>query len=449
MIYAKYNSKITKKGGIILKVGDKEEILYFDGCNTLDLAKKYGTPLYVYSESDILSKINELKTNFTLKYKNTRIAYAAKAFSAKAIFKLMEREGLSIDVVSGGELYTAIAVGFPAERIEFNGNNKLVEELRMAIDYGVGRIIIDGLQELKLIEGICRDKKKRVNVLYRITPGVKSDTHDYIVTGKKDSKFGIPLDEDIFYPAIKEAIDSEWVNFYGLHFHVGSQLFDNASHLKAFETMLFYTDEIRARFGFELKELNIGGGFGITYTDEERKPFSYFLDPIMEIIEEHFKDLGIERPSIVIEPGRSMVGEAGITLYTVGSIKDIKGVRKYVSIDGGMTDNIRPALYGAKYQGVLANRLNKMADDLVTISGKCCESGDILIKDIKIPKAKAGDIFAVFSTGAYGYSMASNYNKNPLPAVVLVKEGKDSLIVKRQTYEDMIKNEILASWMEE
>ena len=432
-----------------MTICDKQGILYFDGCNTVDLAKKYGTPLYIYSETEILSRINELKKEFITKYKNTRVAYAAKAFSAKAIFEIMQREGLSIDVVSGGELYTAISTGFPAERIEFNGNNKLPEELEMAIDYGVGRIIIDGLQELKLIEKICRNKNKRMNVLYRITPGVKSDTHDYIVTGKKDSKFGIPLDEDVFYPAIKDAIDSQWVDFYGLHFHVGSQLFDNTSHLKSLDIMLHLTEEIRKRFNYEIRELNIGGGFGITYTDEERKPYSYFLDPMMKKIDNHFREFGIERPSIVIEPGRSMVGEAGITLYTVGSIKNISGVRKYVSVDGGMTDNIRPALYGAKYHGLIANKLDEDANDLVTISGKCCESGDILIKDIKIPKAEAGDIFAIFSTGAYGYSMASNYNKNPIPAVVLVKDGKDSLIIKRQTYEDMIKNEMLASWIKE
>ena len=427
---------------IILTIENKDGILYFDACNTLSLAEKYGTPLYVYSESEILSRIKELKNCFTNKYKATRVAYAAKAMSAKAIFTLMYREGLSIDVVSGGELYTAIAANFPADRIEFNGNNKLQEELNMAIDYGVGRIIIDGLQELRLIEDICEKKNKKVKVLYRITPGVKSDSHDYIVTGKKDSKFGIPLDEDVFYPAIKDALDSKWVDFYGLHFHVGSQLLDNASHLEALNVLLNLTEEIRKRFKFEVKELNIGGGFGINYTDEERKPYSYFLDPIMERIESHFKALNIERPSIVIEPGRSMVGEAGITLYTVGSIKNISGVRKYVSVDGGMTDNIRPALYDAKYKGVIANKMGEEADDLVTISGKCCESGDILIRDIKIPKAKAGDILAVFSTGAYSYSMSSNYNGIPRPPVVMVCEGKDRLIVKRETYEDLVRNDI-------
>lgn len=428
---------------------NKDGILYIDGCNTVELAKKYGTPLYVYSETKIQSRIKELKEGFIEKYTNVRVAYAAKAFSATALFRIMDDEGLSIDVVSGGELFTAISVGFPAERIEFNGNNKLPEELTMAIDYGVGRIIIDGLQELKLIEDLCRARSKKVNVLYRITPGVKSDSHDYIVTGKKDSKFGIPLDEDVFHNAIKNAIDSKWVDFYGLHFHVGSQLFDNSSHLEALDIMLMYTEDIREKYNFEIREINIGGGFGIKYTDEVRQPFSYFIDPMMKKIEEHFANLGIQRPAVVIEPGRSIVGEAGTTLYTIGSIKNIKGVRKYVSVDGGMTDNIRPALYQAEYYGVIANKMDKEKDELVTISGKCCESGDVLIKDIKIPKPEAGDIFAVFSTGAYGYSMASNYNKNPIPAVVLVKEGQDCLIIKRQSYEEIIMNEILPSWISE
>ncbi len=296
---------------------------------------------------------------------------------------------------------------------------------------------------------MCRERDKKVKVLYRITPGVKSDSHDYIVTGKKDSKFGIPLDEDVFYKAIKDAIESEWVDFYGLHFHVGSQLFDNSSHLQALDIMLKLIESIRQKFQYEIKEMNIGGGFGITYTDEIRKPYSYFIRPMMNKIEEHFANIGIKRPHVVIEPGRSIIGEAGLTLYTIGSIKNIKDVRKYVSIDGGMTDNIRPALYQAEYHGIIANKMDKEKDDLVTISGKCCESGDVLIKDIKVPKAQAGDIFAVFSTGAYGYSMASNYNKNPIPAVVLIKEGRDSLIIRRQSYEDIIMNEMMPAWFSE
>lgn len=421
----------------------KDGVLYFDGCNTVELAKKYGTPLYVFSETEILNRFNELKQCFLEQYDNTRVAYAAKAFCTTAMCKIAAIEGMCIDVVSGGELYTAIQAQFPPERIEFNGNNKQYDELEMAIDYGIGRIIIDGLQELSLIENICKQKGKKVEVLYRITPGVKSDSHDYIVTGKKDSKFGIPLDEHVIFPAVEAAIKSEHVDFLGFHFHVGSQLFDHTSHLQALEIVLFLINAVKERFDYAISELNIGGGFGVTYTNEERKPFSYFLAPMMERIEEFFTHIGAPRPAVVIEPGRSIVAEAGLSLYTIGSIKDIEGVRKYVSVDGGMTDNIRPALYQAIYTGVIANKADQPKNDQVTICGKCCESGDILIRDIDIADAVAGDIFAIFSTGAYGYSMASNYNKNVIPAVVLVKNGRDELIVKRQSYEQLIQNELL------
>jgi diaminopimelate decarboxylase len=419
-------------------------ILYFDGCNTVELAKKYGTPLYVLSETVIAEKCREIRDTFLNKYKKTRAAYAAKAFLTPVMCKIIEREGLCIDVVSGGEMYTAIKSGFPAERIEFNGNNKSIKEIEMAIDYNVSRIIVDGIDELNLIEEVCKEKGKKLNILYRITPGVKSDSHDYIVTGKKDSKFGIPLDREIIYPIIEQAIKSEYVNLLGLHFHVGSQLNDNTSHLKALNITLKIIKEIYLRYGFITTEINVGGGFGIQYTNEDNiKPFSYFLDPMMEMIEKFSKELNIERPEVVIEPGRSIVGEAGITLYTVGAIKEIPGIRKYVSVDGGMSDNIRPSLYQAKYTGLAANKAAEIKTDVVTICGKCCESGDILIKDAQVAPLDRGDIFAVFSTGAYGYSMASNYNKNPLPAVVMVNDGKSEIIVNRQSYEDMIKNEVL------
>ena len=422
----------------------KNNTLYFDGCNTVELAEKYGTPLYVMSETSIVEKCREIKDTFLNKYKNTRAAYASKAFLTLSMCKIIEREGLCMDVVSGGELYTAVKAEFPAEKIEFNGNNKSVEELKLAVDYNIGRIIVDGLDELSLIEEVCREKDKKVNILYRITPGVKSDSHDYIVTGKKDSKFGIPLDDEVIFPAIEQAINSEYVNFMGFHFHVGSQLNNNESHLKALETALKLIKETKEKYAYTTPELNIGGGFGIRYTDEDdKKPYAYFLDPIMERIEEFSKELNIKRPEIVIEPGRSIAGEAGITLYTVGTIKDIKGIRKYVSVDGGMTDNIRPALYQAKYEGIIANKAEEPKTDVVTICGKCCESGDILIRDAKTAKPERGDIFAIFSTGAYGYTMASNYNKNPFPAVVLVKEGKSEVIVKRQTYDHMIGNEVI------
>ncbi|WP_409967610.1 diaminopimelate decarboxylase [Bengtsoniella intestinalis] len=421
----------------------KNGVLYFDGCNTVELAKEYGTPLYLMSESDIVGQFTQLKDCFLSKYTNTRVAYAAKAFSPMAMFAICQREGMCIDVVSGGELYTAMKIGFPAERIEFNGNNKLPCELEAAIDYGIGRIIIDGLQELALIERICREKGKKVQVLYRVTPGVKSDSHDYIVTGKKDSKFGIPLDEDVIFPAVEAAIASDYVDFLGFHFHVGSQLHDNGSHLQALDIILNLVKQVKEHLGYDVTELNLGGGFGVVYTDENRKPYSYFMTPMMEKIEGFFTDLGVVRPAIVIEPGRSIVAEAGISLYTIGSIKDIRGVRKYVSVDGGMTDNIRPALYQAQYRGVIANKADAEPTETVTICGKCCESGDVLIRDIGLPEAEAGDTFAIFSTGAYGLTMASNYNKNPIPAVVLLKEGSHKLIVRRQSYEDMLACEVL------
>lgn len=422
----------------------KDGILYFDGCSTVDLAKQYGTPLYVMSEGDIEDKMREIKTCFLDKYPNTRAAYASKAFCTMAIYKICEKEGFCIDIVSGGELHTAIKAGFPAERIEFNGNNKLPHEIEEALDYGIGRFIVDGLQEVALIEAICKEKGKTANILFRVTPGVAASTHDYITTGKKDSKFGIPLDEDVFFPQVEAAIKAEHINFLGLHFHVGSQLFDNAPFLQALDIILDKVAEIKKKFDYDIKELNLGGGFGATYIDEERKPYAYFLAPMMERIEAFFTELGVERPAVVIEPGRSIAAEAGLSLYTIGSIKDIRDIRKYVSVDGGMTDNIRPALYQAEYEGLVANKASEPKDDKVTICGKCCESGDILIKDCMITgTAKAGDLFAMFSTGAYGFSMASNYNSNPIPAVVLVKDGKSELIVKRQSYDDMIKNQLM------
>lgn len=422
----------------------KNGILYFDGCNTLDLAREYGTPLYVMSETSIVEKCSEIRDSFLEKYPRTRAAYAAKAFLTLAMCKIIQREGLCIDVVSGGELYTLIKANFPPERIEFNGNNKTLEEIELAIDYNIGRIIVDGLDELSLIESVCKDKGKKVNILYRITPGVKSDSHDYIVTGKKDSKFGIPLDDNIIFPAIEEAIKSEYVNFMGFHFHVGSQLHDNDSHLQALEIVLKLIKDSKDRYNYVTKELNIGGGFGIKYTDEDnKKTFSYFLDPMMKRIEEFSEQLDIERPEIVIEPGRSIVGEAGITLYTIGTLKEIPGIRKYASVDGGMTDNIRPALYQSKYFGLVANKADHPKTDVITICGKCCESGDILIKDAKLAVLQRGDIFAMLSTGAYGYSMASNYNKNPIPAVVLVKDGQSQLIVRRQSFDDIIQNDLI------
>ena len=419
----------------------KNNKLYFDGCDTTELAKKYGTPIYVMSQNGIEERINELKEQFTNKYPRTRIAYASKAFCTEGMYAILKKAGVCIDVVSGGEIYAAKQAGFPAEHVEFNGNNKLPKEIDASVEYGVWRFIVDGLQELPLIIESCKKYKKKMNIMIRITPGVAASTHDFIVTGKKDSKFGIPLEKEIFLPIVKQILDSEYLEFTGLHMHIGSQLFENDAFLKALDVLMDWAALIKTEFNADVKEVNFGGGYGAEYTTEERKPYSFFLDPMMELLEKRSKAIGIERPEAVIEPGRSIVAEAGITLYTIGQIKEIPGIRKYVSVDGGMGDNIRVALYQAEYEGIVANRAQEPKDDKVSICGKYCESGDIIMTDIMVPKSvKMGDIFATYSTGAYGYVMASNYNNNPIPGVVLVKGGKSAWMVKPQTYEQIVQN---------
>lgn len=418
-------------------------ILHFDGCNTQELARRYGTPLYVVAENEIIYRCQELKEQFLNKYYNTRAAYAGKAFLTIGMCKIIEREGLCLDVVSGGELFTAIKAGFPPHRIEFNGNNKSIKEIEEALDYNVGRFIVDSIYELTLLESICKRKEKKIDILFRINPDVRSNhTHIYNTTATKESKFGIPINDEILYPAIEQCINSDYLTILGLHFHIGSQIFESQTHLKALEVSLAIMKNVIEKYNYIFTELNIGGGFGIKYTDMDiRKSYSFYLDSIMERVTAFSKELDITRPTITIEPGRSIVGEAGITLYTVGTIKNIPDLITYVSIDGGITDNIRPALYQAQYNAVIANRMDDPKLTLVTICGKCCESGDVLIKDIYTSNPQAGDICAVYSTGAYGYSMSNNYNKNTIPAVVMVKDGAAALMVKRQTYEDLIERE--------
>lgn len=418
--------------------------LFIDGCSTLALAKEYGTPLYVYSENKLLDNINEIKSAFTNKYPNTHAAYACKAFCTLYICELLKNEGLWLDVVSGGELFTALKANFPTNHIEFNGNNKSKYELEMALDNKIGRIVVDNVSELHLLDDLCKEKNTNVKILFRITPGVMSETHEFITTGKKDSKFGIPLNDEILYPAIKFAIDSKNLDFLGFHFHVGSQLHDTNSHLGALEVVLRLLNETKVRYDYDVKDFNMGGGFGIKYTDSDNPlKISEFVDSIMNRLYSYCEENSLQIPAVSMEPGRFIVGEAGIELYTIGAIKEIPNVRTYVSVDGGMTDNIRPGLYGAKYNAIIANKANEECDSIVTISGKCCESTDIIIKDLKCASPETGDILAVLSTGAYGYSMANNYNKNPIPAVVVVNGGNSRIIVKRQTYENMIMNEIL------
>ena len=416
---------------------------YFGECDTVELAKKYGTPLYVISEDYIKERCDEIKHDFLLKYKKTMAVYASKAFLTKEMARIIAREGLGLDVVSGGELYTAVKVNFPMDKIIFHGNNKTEEELELAIKNNVGRIVIDNLREIDLIEKTAEKYDKRVNILFRISPGVNSHTHKYISTGQVDSKFGIPLDDNIIHRGIKKVINYKHIKLLGFHFHIGSQLFENDTYIRAVRVIAGIMKEVKDELGFITKELNTGGGYGIHYAGKgERKPLKYFTDAIMGELEKCCTEYNLERPLLMIEPGRWIIGEGGITLYTIGTIKNIPGVRTYVAVDGGMPDNPRPSLYSAKYEAVVANKILDERNEIVTIAGKCCETGDILIWDLKVPKIESGDILAIISTGAYNYSMASNYNRIPKPAVVMVSQGKDKLIVKRESYDDMLKNEI-------
>lgn len=415
--------------------------LMIDGVSTKMLAEKYGTPVMVFSEDAIRGKIREIKEQFLDRYDNVRAAYAGKAFLPIAMCKVIEEEGLCLDVVSGGELYTARKAGFPMERVEFNGNNKSMDEIMMAVENGVGRIIIDGADELELIEDACRSAGKKIKVLLRISPGVDSHTHQFISTGNVDSKFGIPLHGEMLEHVFLKIQASLWVELLGFHIHIGSQIHENDTYLQAVDVVLKIMSDFNNRFGFFTQEMNIGGGFGIRYTDQDReKPYSFFMDPIMEQIEKWSAQTGLERPTVAIEPGRSIVANAGATLYRVGSIKNIPGVRKYVSVDGGMTDNIRTALYDAPYECHI--NTSAIQEETVTICGKCCESGDILIRDVLLKSPMRGDLLTIFSTGAYCYPMSSNYNKIPMLPVVFISEAQDRLVLRRQTYEELLEREV-------
>jgi diaminopimelate decarboxylase len=382
-----------------------------------------------------------VKEAFLQRYPDTSAHYASKAFLSRTICRLIEEEGLGLDVVSGGELYIAMSAGFPMERVVFHGNNKSEFELERAISAGVGKIVVDNLHELEMIAAISRREKRPVKILFRIAPGLSEiATHAYITTGQKDTKFGIPLVGDAFEKALVAVDASPWIDLVGLHFHVGSQLKTHAAHLAAIEA----TFDLLEKQNIEIEELNVGGGFGIVYTaDDEGIPLSYFTDAIMDRIETLCKKTGRKRPHVSIEPGRWLIGEAGITLYEIGAVKEIPGIRTYVSVDGGMPDNVRPALYNARYSAIIANRADQPTDRVVTIAGKTCESGDILIWDLAVPEVAPGDLLAVYATGAYGYSMASNYNQNLIPAVVMVSEGQHDVIVRRQTFEDLVSRDEL------
>lgn len=413
------------------------------GIDTVDLVKDFGTPLWVMDEQGLRQNCRKIKAAFNA-LGNSLVLYASKTLSTISIYRIIEEEGLGLDVVSGGELYTALKAGFPMEKVYFHGNNKSREEINMAIEAGAGRIVADNFYELQLLNACCAEKGKIQDILLRVTPGVEAHTHEYIKTGQIDSKFGFTVSDGQAMDGVQAALASPFLNLLGLHCHIGSQIFEMESFGHASSIMMDFLGAVKEETGHEFDELDVGGGFGIYYYpgDEPRDPAEW-ARAIMLVVEAKVKEKGIKMPRIIVEPGRSIAGPAGITLYTAGSSKEVKGIRKYLAVDGGMTDNPRPALYGSKYSIMVANKALADAEEKVSIAGKCCESGDMLIWDAMLPKVEAGDILAVFATGAYNYAMSSNYNRLPRPAMVLVNEGKADLIVKRESYEDLIRNDVM------
>lgn len=417
--------------------------LYIGGVKATSLAKEFGTPLYVMDEQLLLDNCRGYINAFRAKEEKNRVAFAGKAFLTVEMCKLIDREGLYLDVVSGGELYTAYKANFPMEKIYFHGNNKTLDEIELGVKLGVGRFIVDNLWEMSKINEVAEKYNKKQDIYLRLTPGIEAHTHDYIKTGQIDSKFGFAPVGNIILEAVKQGLSLESVNLVGLHCHIGSQIFETEPFRDAAEVMLKFINEIKQETGHLIEELDLGGGFGIYYSEGDKpKSIEDYCNVILDRVDEVCRELNLKRPILTIEPGRSIVANSGTTLYTVGSIKEIPEIRKYVAVDGGMTDNIRPALYGAKYEAFIANKADSPANDKVTVAGKCCESGDILINDIEIQKAEGGDILAVLSTGAYGFSMASGYNRILKPAVVFVRNGEARIVSKRQTYEDLVKDEI-------
>lgn len=417
--------------------------LTIGGVDTVDLAAQYGTPLFVYDIALFRERAQAFQKTFENEQVGYQVAYASKAFSGIAIYQVASQEGLSLDVVSGGELFTAIQSGFPRGKIHFHGNNKSQEEIDMAFDEQIGCIVVDNFHEIELLKKTAEQRKQKMNILLRVTPGIEAHTHDYITTGQEDSKFGFDLGNGQADAAFKETFEHGYLNLIGLHCHIGSQIFDTAAFQMASEKLLLKMAAWRNDFAYTCTVLNLGGGFGIRYTEEDvpLEPAVYVQDMI-RTVKAASTQAQFPVPEIWIEPGRSLIGDAGTTLYTIGSMKEVPGTRRYAAVDGGMSDNIRPALYGAKYSSLIANRAGEQASELYTIAGKCCESGDKLIEEAQLPEVKAGDILAVFCTGAYGYSMASNYNRITRPAVVFVESGQHQLVIRRESFEDLVKNEI-------
>lgn len=417
--------------------------LSIGNCDVLDMAQEYGTPLYVFDEFTIRHRCREFKGKFTKRHDNTIVLYAAKAFLNKALSLILHEEGLGLDVVSGGELSTARSVDFPAGKVYFHGNNKTTQELELALDWGIGRVVVDNLYELEQLNVLCKERGSLQDILLRLTPDVDPHTHRYTTTGTLDSKFGFPLTTGQAEEAVKQAMSCSNLKLLGLHFHLGSPIVETEPYELAMELVLRFAREMKDKFGFESGELSIGGGFAVPYTiDSQVSEVSSYASAIVTRLDSLTSELGMNSPHLAIEPGRAIVAQAGVALYTVGAIKDIPGIRRYVCVDGGMSDNIRPALYSARYEALAANRALEPEKDLVTIAGKLCESADILAKDINLARVEAGDVIAIPVCGAYCLPMSSNYNAMLKPAVVMANSGHTRLIQRRESYQDLTRLDV-------
>jgi len=422
-------AKINKKGR--LEIG---------GVDTVELAKRFGTPLYVVDEGTVRQSCRAYRKAFK-GHKKFQPVFASKALSVKGILKIMDEEGVGADVSTSGELYTALKAGCDPKKIYFHGNNKLEDEIVYALKSGIWCFVVDNLDELALLDRLTKKLNTKANIMFRVNPGIEAHTHEFIRTGAVDSKFGISKTE--LDKAVELALTCGNLSLIGLHSHIGSQIFDVKPFCAEVEVLFKMMSRIKKQFGIELRELNIGGGIGIAYTEKDKNPsIEKYASEIIRSLKKLSKRYDISLPKLVIEPGRSLVGRAGVTLYTVGTVKKIPGIRTYAVIDGGMSDNPRYILYQARYSAFLAGNMRAKKSQMITIAGRACESGDIIIKDVKFPSLKRGDIIAVASTGAYNYSMASNYNRIARPAVVLVNKGKTRVIVRRETKEDIARNDL-------
>ena len=416
--------------------------LIIGGVDALELAKKFGTPLVVYDVQKIKRQFQAFQNAFKKEQINYAISYASKAFATIAIYQVINKLGGHIDVVSGGELFTALKAGFPAAKISFHGNNKTADELLMAVQNHVGVIILDNFTEIKLLKRILKQTNTRVQVMLRVTPGVSAHTHEYDQTGQEDSKFGFDIRSGQAEQAFLQVKANPQMELIGLHAHIGSQILAAEGFKLEVEKLMKLVNDWKQKYDYQPRVLNLGGGFGIRYTKQDDPVTAHtFIGQIMQTVKKCIQEDHLKMPAIWIEPGRSIVGEAGYNLYTIGARKEVPGLLPYVAVDGGMGDNIRPALYQAQYEAVLAEKPHAEPVETVRLAGRYCESGDIIINKLKIPKSKPGDVIAVLATGAYGYSMASNYNRVPRPAVVFAENGQAQVVVTRETYADLISHD--------